>query len=248
MAFDWLWPQKSVHGQVVLVTGGAMGFGRLIAAQLGVIVLSTSPTASKSFRRSRQLPTAQVVTRISSRWTWPIERKFTEPDKRCWGISELSISALTTLEYVASDLIERTFAVNTLVHFWTVRAFLPEIMKRNRGQIMTLPAPTRSSGSRKWRTTTRPSSRRTDSSVTFDKSLGKRGINLPVVCPSSIKTGMFEGVRVPMFTAWLSQYGADQVVKAVRHNQWRLLMPSIVGLLVLIVALTPIGFYDFMPP
>uniref|UniRef100_K3WJK0 Uncharacterized protein n=1 Tax=Globisporangium ultimum (strain ATCC 200006 / CBS 805.95 / DAOM BR144) TaxID=431595 RepID=K3WJK0_GLOUD len=40
--FDFHWPQKSVVGQVVLITGGAMGLGRLMSlnfAQLGSIVV-----------------------------------------------------------------------------------------------------------------------------------------------------------------------------------------------------------------
>jgi len=33
--------------------------------------------------------------------------------------------------------IEQTYKVNTLAHFWTLRQFLPSMMKRNRGHIVT---------------------------------------------------------------------------------------------------------------
>ncbi|CAI5717624.1 unnamed protein product [Peronospora destructor] len=40
--FDWIWPEKSVTGDVVVITGGAMGLGRLLAlrfALLGAVVV-----------------------------------------------------------------------------------------------------------------------------------------------------------------------------------------------------------------
>jgi len=33
--------------------------------------------------------------------------------------------------------IEQTYKVNILAHFWTLREFLPSMMKRNRGHIVT---------------------------------------------------------------------------------------------------------------
>ncbi|GMF25215.1 unnamed protein product [Phytophthora fragariaefolia] len=135
-------------------------------------------------------------------------------------------------------------------HFWTVRAFLPDMVKRNRGHIVCIGSAGSLFGFPNMVDygTTKFASYGLICHLRQElRSMGKYGINLTVVCPSFIKTGMFEGVRVPMFTTWLSpEYAADQVVKAVRRNQWRLLMPSIVGLLALVVALTPISFYDFM--
>ncbi|TYZ63005.1 hypothetical protein PybrP1_011241, partial [[Pythium] brassicae (nom. inval.)] len=72
------------------------------------------------------------------------------------------------------------------------------------------------------------------------EAMGKHGVHLTLVCPGFIKTGMFEGVQPPRLTTWLTpDYVADQVVLAVRRNQWRLLLPSIVNVFEPLMALLP---------
>ncbi|TYZ56847.1 hypothetical protein PybrP1_011182 [[Pythium] brassicae (nom. inval.)] len=72
------------------------------------------------------------------------------------------------------------------------------------------------------------------------EAMGKHGVHLTLVCPSFIKTGMFEGATLPHLSFWLvPEYVADQVVLAVRHNQWRLLLPSSVNVFEPLVALLP---------
>jgi all-trans-retinol dehydrogenase (NAD+) len=260
MVLNWLWPQKSVSGQVVLVTGGAMGLGRMIAlrfAALGAIVLVWDVDVTNGL---------QVVQQISS-MSGESEAHFFEVDVgdreavyragrqvlEQFGAVDILVNNAgvvcgRTLLNTPDAAIERTFAINTLAHFWTVRAFLPDMLQRNRGHIVCIG----SAGSLFGFPNMVDYGATKFASYGFMchlrqelRSLGKRGIHLTVVCPSFIKTGMFEGVRVPMLTTWLSPgYAADEVVKAVRRNQWRLLMPSIVWLLALVVALTPIGFYD----
>jgi hypothetical protein len=38
-----------------------------------------------------------------------------------------------------SNLCARTFDVNTLAHFWTLKAFLPEMIKKKSGHIVSYP-------------------------------------------------------------------------------------------------------------
>jgi NAD(P)-dependent dehydrogenase (short-subunit alcohol dehydrogenase family) len=39
---------------------------------------------------------------------------------------------------VRPEAIQRTFEVNTISHFWTVKAFLPDMIARNHGHIVTI--------------------------------------------------------------------------------------------------------------
>ncbi len=39
---------------------------------------------------------------------------------------------------MAQSSFSRTFSVNTLAHFWTLKAFLPEMIKQNNGHIVRM--------------------------------------------------------------------------------------------------------------
>ncbi|EGZ12682.1 hypothetical protein PHYSODRAFT_337099 [Phytophthora sojae] len=262
MVLSWLWPQKSVAGSVVVITGGALGLGRMLAirfAQLGAVVLVWDINAPNGQKVVQEITSADGggeahffhVDVSDKAKVYETGRRVLEQ----FGtvdilVNNAGIVCGKTLLATSDATIERTFAVNTFAHFWTLRAFLPDMVKRNRGHIVCIGSAGSlfgfpnmvDYGSTKFASYGLMCHLRQEL-----RSLGKYGINLTVVCPSFIKTGMFEGVRVPMLTTWLSpEYAADQVVKAVRRNQWRVLMPTIVGLLALVVALTPIGLYDFM--
>jgi NAD(P)-dependent dehydrogenase (short-subunit alcohol dehydrogenase family) len=45
---------------------------------------------------------------------------------------------ITLLTVLSDDEAERVMRVNTLAHFWTVRAFLPGMVRRNQGHIVTI--------------------------------------------------------------------------------------------------------------
>lgn len=56
--------------------------------------------------------------------------------------------------------------------------------------------------------------------------LGRRHIGITAVLPSYIATGMFEGVKPPLFTRWLTpQDVADATVKAVLHHRDLVYLP-----------------------
>ncbi len=126
--------------------------------------------------------------------------------------------------------IERTFAINTLAHFWTVRAFLPAMVERDSGHIVTIASAAGLVGA----------PRLTDycaskfAAVGFDESLRlelrRQGlaIKTTVVCPFYVRTGMFDGVRTRF--PWLlpilePEYVARRIVRAIRRNRRRLILP-----------------------
>ncbi|RLN20353.1 hypothetical protein BBJ28_00013694 [Nothophytophthora sp. Chile5] len=259
---NWLWPQKSVQGQVVLITGGAMGIGRLMAlrfAELGAVVLIwdidapcglqvVQEIASVSGGSEAHFYEVDVADRDRVRATGrQVLEKFGLVDIL---VNNAGIVSGKPLLETSSRTIERVLAVNTLAHFWTVRTFLPAMLERYKGHIVCISSAAGlfgfpnmvDYGASKFATVGFMCSLRQEL-----RALDKRSIHLTLVCSSFIKTGMFEGVKAPMFTTWLSPgYAADQIVKAVRRNQWRLLMPSLIALLELLVALTPYWVYDFM--
>ena len=131
---------------------------------------------------------------------------------------------------ISDENIERTFAVNALAPFWTTRAFLPGMIERGHGHIVTIASAAGIAGT----------SRLTDycaskfAAVGFDDSLRLelrrlgQPIRTTVVCPYYVHTGMFEGVktRFPLLLPIMQpDRVADRIVKAIEKKQQRLILP-----------------------
>lgn len=147
--------------------------------------------------------------------------------------------------------IVRTFQVNVISHFWTVRSFLPGMLERNHGQVITIASAAGTTGvakqcdysASKW------------AAVGFDESLrmelqrkGASGVSTSCICPFFIDTGMFEGAstRFPLLLPILkAEWAADRIVKAVLGRESVVYMPLTVGLSPMLRGLIPTSAFDF---
>lgn len=144
--------------------------------------------------------------------------------------------------------VRRTFEVNTLALFWVTQAFLPAMVERDRGRVVTVASASGLIGvakltdyaASKW------------AAVGFDESLrvelaaqGSR-VATTVVCPYYVDTGMFTGVKT-RFSALLPILQPEHVVRktwdAVERGRSRLHLPPIVGTLPLMRTL-PVRAFD----
>jgi len=157
------------------------------------------------------------------------------------------VSGKTLLE-CSDEAIERTFQVNALALFWTVRAFLPGMMAAGKGHIVTVASAAGLAGTS--RLVDYCSSK--SAAVGFDESLRmelKRlgsPVRTTVVCPFYIDTGMFEGVKTRF--SWLlpilkPDYVVRRIMKAIEGNRARLIMPRFV-LTVPVVRVFPPFIFD----
>ncbi len=149
---------------------------------------------------------------------------------------------------IPDEKIERTFAVNTLALFWMVKAFLPGMIERRKGHLVTIASasgligvPKLSDyGASKW------------AAVGFDESLRMElrklapAIRTTVVCPYFIKTGLFEGAksRFPRLLPILDEEeAARRILRAIERDEKKLLMPGVVRTLPLL-RLLPVSWFD----
>ncbi len=153
------------------------------------------------------------------------------------------VSGKALLE-LSDEEIEKTFGVNTLSLFWTTRAFLPSMIARKRGHIVTIASAAGTIGV----------SKLTDYSASkfaafgFDESLRVElrqqasSIKTTIVCPYYIDTGMFKGVKT-RFSALLpildEEQVATKIIKAIEGDRARLYMPPLVYLVPLLRMLPP---------
>ncbi|GMF13299.1 unnamed protein product [Phytophthora lilii] len=257
--FSWFWPQKSVKGDVVVVTGGAMGLGRLVAlrfAALGAVVNVWDLHAEQGRELVQEIEAAGGVARFFEVDVTDRARVYAAGQKVLdeFGAVDILVNnagivgGRPVLE--SSDaMIERTMAVNATSHFWTIKTFLPMMAKRNKGHIVSVASAAGIFGSpgmvdygaSKFAAIGLMLSLRQEL-----HAMGLFGVHTTIVCPGFIKTGMFEGVKPPPFTRWLTpEFVADQIVKAVRRNQWRVLVPSILSVMEFVATIMPMWFVDW---
>lgn len=239
------------NGSHVLITGAASGIGQLMA--LGALSRGAKVTLldrdEEGLRKVREVMgggTAAYAADLADRTrvkavAAEILRQRGPVDIL---INNAGIVTGKPLLEASDEAIERTFQVNALALFWMTRAFLPAMIERKRGHVVTVASAAGLAGV----------SRLTDycaskfAAVGFDESLRLelRRLGLPVkttvVCPFYIDTGMFRGVRT-RFPALLPILRPDYVVRrildGVEHDRRRLILPRFVLAVLMVKALPP---------
>jgi len=147
-------------------------------------------------------------------------------------------------------LIEKTFKVNTLALFWTAKAFLPGMLARNSGHIVTVASCAGLVGVSGLADycASKFGAVGFDESIRMEiKKLGKNGVKTTVICPYYINTGMFEGVktRFPLLlTIMEPSYVIDRSMNAILTNTEVLILPYFCWWLGLTRALFPVFAFD----
>jgi len=244
----------------VLVTGGAMGIGRLMAI------------------RALEEGAARVILwdinqAVLDKTAEELRGKGFTVDTRVVNIAELfaiKAAATATLQELGPidilfnnagvvvgkpfvehthEEIERTINVNVLGVMHVARAFVPAMISQRSGHVINIasaagliPVPRQAAYSpSKW------------ACLAFSEILriemeeGKTGVRVTTVCPSYINTGMFDGVKAPLLTPILDpDYAVGRIIDAVKRDRILLRMPWIVNLLPFLRGTQPVRFFDFL--
>jgi all-trans-retinol dehydrogenase (NAD+) len=245
-------------GKRVLITGAASGLGRLLSEKLageGAEVIAwdidgagLSKLADNIGRSGGSITT--YTCDLSNRDA--ISETSSQVINRHDGVDILInnagvVSGQTLLE-IPDESIKRTFAVNALAPIYVTRAFLPGMIARGAGHIVTISSAGGIAGT----------ARLTDYNASkfaafgFDdalrielKQLG-HPINTTVVCPFFFESDMFRGVqtRVPWLLPILDpEKVANRTIRAIRRGHRRLVMPWFVYTTFLI-RLLPVSMFD----
>ncbi|KAG6910966.1 hypothetical protein DXG01_006020 [Tephrocybe rancida] len=148
--FDW-------GEQIVVITGGSSGVGELLANTLAVrnvtvIVLDINPIITENYNITFykcDVSKWEEVEAVSKKITEEIGEPTilvnnagvvqgkTILDLEPADVQQYALHRLTSGD--RSDQKFRTFGVNTLAHFWTLKAFLPSMIKNKSGHIVRIP-------------------------------------------------------------------------------------------------------------
>jgi all-trans-retinol dehydrogenase (NAD+) len=243
-----------LRGSHILITGAASGIGRLMALEAQargarLTLLDKDEPGLQALLATMGGDTAIFPVDLSDR---PRVQAVAAGILEARGavdilINNAGIVTGKSLLECSDAAIERTFQVNTLALFWLTRAFLPAMIERGRGHVVTVASAAGLSGT----------SRLTDycaskfAAVGFDESLRlelKRlghPVRTTVVCPYYIDTGMFRGVKTRF--SWLlpilaPDYVTRRILGAIEGNRRRLILPRFVVTVLMIKALPPSWF------
>lgn len=232
-----------IRGSRALVTGAASGIGRLLAIELGkagasLVLWDIDAERLRSVEAELRADGCEAGSHVCDLTRREdIEavaaRTLAENGPVDILVNNAGVVSGKNLLEISPAEIERTFQVNTLALFWTAKAFLPGMLERDRGHLVTIASAAGLAGT----------SKLTDycaskfAAVGFDESLRvelKRRnsrVVTTVVCPFYTDTGMFEGVRTRF--PWLlpilePEYVVRRTLGAIAKNRRRLIMPRFV--------------------
>lgn len=141
--------EKSVSGEVVLITGTGHGIGKELAlkyAALGAKVVCWD------MNEKSNKETAEEIKTISGASVWTYKCDVTDRDevfrvaenvRKDVGdvtilVNNAGIMPCHTLLDHTPDEIRKVFDVNVIAHFWMMQAFLPSMIEKNHGHVVAL--------------------------------------------------------------------------------------------------------------
>ncbi|XP_037082652.1 epidermal retinol dehydrogenase 2-like isoform X2 [Pollicipes pollicipes] len=243
---------KSVAGDVTLITGGGSGIGRLLALRLakrGARIVTWDVNVEGNDETVRLIRAAggeahAYTCDLSKREEVykTAERVKREVGKVSILVNNAGMVIGNRLLEIPDKLIEKTFEVNTLAHFWTCKAFLPDMIASKKGHVVNIASLAGMQGM----------SRLTDycaskfAAVGFHESLtvelkvgGHDDVHTTVICPFFINTGMFDGAKSTVIPFLEPEYVADQIETAILLNKEHVIIPGY---------LTPLFFFKLLLP
>jgi len=230
---------KSVRGDILLVTGGGSGIGRLIAqklARLGAVIVTVDVNEKGNIETARSIVEAGYRAHA---YTCDLSKK-KEIDDTCTKIKaevgDVSIlinnagvvSGKSFMELTDAQ-IHRTFDVNVLAHFWTIKNFLPDMIARKKGHIVSTASLAGHGGTNKLVDYCASKF----ANVGFDESLRTElyaqghadYIHTTCICPYYISTGMFDGVQSKIIPILKPDFVAEEAVNAILINKQIVMLP-----------------------
>lgn len=252
----------TISGKIVVITGGTSGIGRHLALKLAD---RGADVAIIARNRSRLLKTARNIETRTNRKVLPFTCDLTDRGE----IS--SITARIKQELGAADIlvnnagivsgspfldlteeqIEATFQTNILAPFRMTKAFLPEMLDRNSGHIVTVASAAGLVGVN--RQTDYAASKH--AAIGFMESLRAElrhsgsSVKTTTIMPYYTDTGMFRGVKtnrllgLPLLK---EEYVAEKIVEAIEKNHAEIKLPKLLYALPLMRAVLPVRAFDQM--
>nr|CAB3254195.1 estradiol 17-beta-dehydrogenase 11 [Phallusia mammillata] len=241
----WILPAKykSVEGEVCLITGAGNGMGRLLAMEFAkrkakLILWDMDQAGLEQTAKLVREIGGEVYAGVCDVSKIENIREAAVKSREAFG--DITILVNNAGVVFAKDLleltewqIEQTFKVNVLAHFWMLREFLPSMLERNHGHVVTLASVVGlfSSPGMPDYCSSKHAAVGLHQALYYDLQKKKcDGIKTTMVCPYHVKTGMFKGVglKSDVLTRSLSPGECvDAIMHAVLTNRPFVAVPRV---------------------
>eukprot|EP01027_Heterolobosea_sp_BB2_P013326 GEZU01019224.1.p1 GENE.GEZU01019224.1~~GEZU01019224.1.p1 ORF type:complete len:327 (-),score=71.43 GEZU01019224.1:102-1082(-) len=261
---------KNLNNQIVVITGGNSGIGKLMAIKMakeGAIIVIWARD------KKTMDETAQEIRSFGGRvHTYVCDVSDKKNIDECAERVKREVGDVTILinnagivngkQFLQTDdeAMLQTMKVNVISNFWTVKAFLPTMLKNKNGHIVTIASAGAVIGTNGlsdysaskfaqfgFHEAIRAELRQMIPS--FDLLRGK-GVQTTCICPYFISTGMFDGVKDNNFSYLLPiltpEYVAERAVSAIKRCEPLVIIPSFVWATYLVRTLFPTRVFDFI--
>ncbi|MGB3634095.1 MAG: SDR family oxidoreductase [Rubrobacteraceae bacterium] len=249
-----------ISGKTIVITGGASGMGRSMALKMaksgGTVVLydldaSALDAVIEEIRAHTGRDAYGFVCDVSNR-----EEVYLTANKVHESVGKVDILVNNAgivsgrrLMETPDEKIEAVFGVNTLALFWVTKSFLPDMLGKGTGHVVTVASAAGLLGVDKqtdYSASKHAAIGFTESLRVELKKTGYPNIRTTIVEPFYVDTGMFEGVKT-RFRRILPILDQDEVTDrilwAIQKDRQELKMPFIVNL-VPAFRLLPVNVFD----
>ena len=249
---------SQICGKNVLITGGASGLGRHMAQKMAAL------GAHIIIWDINEIQLAKVAGEIKEKRGSVSTYNCDVSDRSAVHTAANSLKQdLGTVDILINnagvvcgkpflectdDQIQKTMSVNVMAHFWTTRSFLPDMIRKNSGHIVTIASAGGIMGVSRQvdYAASKFAAFGLDESLRLEIKKNKWNIQTTVVCPYYMTTDMFRGVktRFPLLLPILdANEVAEKVVQAIRKDKARVILPPVVYA-VWPLRLLPVALFD----
>lgn len=251
---------RNLSGKRALVTGGAQGIGRAIAVSLtkrGAEIVLSDLNADALEATASELAASglRVSTYVLDVTDTVAVREIRDCIVRERGPIDILVNNAGTVfggSFLDVPLEKHllTYRVNTLGLVAVTHAFLPDLISRPEANLVNIASISGFVGlpygttyaSSKWAVIGLSEGLRLEL-----KELGHRHVAVTAVCPSYVKTGLFDGVKLPTNTNWLTpERLAEKIVRGIERNKPYVLAPWQAHLTPILKGVLPMSVMDWV--
>ncbi|MHB8897017.1 MAG: SDR family oxidoreductase [Candidatus Geothermincolia bacterium] len=249
---------RQLYGKNALVTGGAMGMGKSLAelllregSRVAIVDIRDSELEAAREELSALGEVATFKCDISDR---PAVYALADKVREEFGsvdllVNNAGIVKAHVLMEKPDELIEKNIGVNLLAHFWTMKAFLPDMMERRTGHIVNMASAGGILGVpyiSDYCATKFGVIGLTESIRQELKLQGFKKIKISYVCPNTVGTGMFAGNKPVKGTKMLEPEDVTtKIIIGIKRGKERIYIPSSVYTAALLKSILPVPVMDF---
>ncbi len=234
---------ESFSGKITLITGGASGVGRLMARKMAARGTHAVLWDINDEALAKAADEIRAAGGKASSYTCNVANRemvygTAEKVRREVGKVDILVNNAGVVNgkrflECSDDELRRTMEVNILSHFWTVKAFLPDMIKAESGHLVTIASAGGIVGSAGLvdYCASKFAAFGFDEALRAELKQQRLNIRTTVVCPFFINTGMFAGVktRFPFLLPILNDDEvAERIVRAVARGKERVILPPFV--------------------